>query len=61
MKLDSYSKDFLPSDEMCPKCHINYEAQEFIWALVLLISDRIMKDHEFLEHIQTHHGLQIHG
>jgi len=59
MKKDG--KDFLPSDELCSVCNRNHEAEEFIMALIFLISDRVLKNHDFLVNLRDKHNLNIHG
>jgi len=59
MKKDG-GKDFLPSDDVCSVCNKNHEAEEFIMALIFLISDRVLRNHDFLVNLRDRHNLNIH-
>jgi len=61
MKEDSYLKQFLPSDQICYICKKNHQAEEFVRALVSLISDRIMENHEFMMHVNEKHKMIVHS
>jgi hypothetical protein len=54
MKNNPSCEDFLPSEEEGPRCHLSHEAEEYAYALVMSILDRIMKSKEIAEVLRKH-------
>lgn len=59
MKKTTKGKQFLPSEGICPGCHYNHEAKEFLTALIMTIADRIRKDENFINKFQDKYGYEI--
>ena len=59
MKKTAKGKQFLPSEGICPGCHYNHEAKEFLTALIMTIADRVGKNENFINKFQDKYGYEI--